>query len=308
MNRSVATILQQHARPLRPEPTGVAPRLVTLPGVKAVLFDVYGTLFISASGDLGTSVEQLQGQAWQDALTSVDLPDFARYPGGVERFRSMVRRHHARLREEGVDYPEVDIVRVWQETLADVAHEMPSSEALPDALSDVTTLRRLATEFETRANPVWPMPGLSECLAMLRGRDYQLGIISNAQFFTPELFPAFLDTDLGELGFDSRLLFFSFAYLRAKPGTFLYERAREVLSEQGIRADEVLFVGNDMRNDIWPARTVGFRTALFAGDRRSLRLRADDPSCGRLCADVTVTELGQLTQVLPRLQAQNSAE
>ena len=111
-----------------------------------------------------------------------------------------------------------------------------------------------------------------------------------------------------ELGFDSRLLFFSFAYLRAKPGTFLYERAREVLSDQGIRADEVLFVGNDMRNDIWPAQTVGFRTALFAGDRRSLRLRADDPCCAGLRADVTVTELGQLTQVLPRLQAQNSAE
>ena len=122
------------------------------------------------------------------------------------------------------------------------------------------------------------------------------------------LHTAFLDADLEELGFDRRLLFFSCAYLRAKPGTFLYERAREVLSDQGVRAGEVLFVGNDMRNDIWPAQKVGFRTAIFAGDRRSLRLRADDPCCGQLRADVTITELSQLMQVLPGTQAQNSSE
>jgi putative hydrolase of the HAD superfamily len=308
MNPSVATIFQHYARPLLPESTGVDPRIVTLPSVKAVLFDVYGTLFISASGDLGTSVEKLQRRAWQDALDSVDLQEFASYPDGVEQFRNTIRRHHALLREEGVDYPEVDILRVWQDTLAELARKLHSLDVAPDVTSDVPTLRRLATEFETRANPIWPMPGLSECLAMLRGRGYQLGIVSNAQFFTSELFQAFLDADLEELGFDRRLLFFSYAYLRAKPGTFLYERAREVLSDQGVRADEILFVGNDMRNDIWPARTVGFRTALFAGDRRSLRLRTDDPCCDQLRADVTITELGQLTQVLPGAQTRNSSE
>ncbi len=304
MSPSVATIFRQNAHALRPESTGVSPRLVALSGIKAVLFDVYGTLFISASGDLGTSVEQLQRQTWEAALTSVDLPEFARRSDGVKQFRSTIRRHHAHLRGEGVEYPEVDIIRVWQDTLAELARKLGSSDASPDE----ATLKRLATEFETRANPVWPMPGLSECLATLRRRGYQLGIVSNAQFFTAELFRAFLDADLDKLGFDHRLLFFSYAYLRAKPGTFLYERASQVLSDQGVRASEVLFVGNDMRNDIWPAQTVGFRTALFAGDRRSLRLRTDDPCCGQLRADVTITELSQLMQVLPGTQAQNFSE
>ena len=304
MNPSVATIFQQYASPLLPESTGVTPRLVELRGVKVVLFDVYGTLFISASGDLGTSVEQLQRQAWQEALTSVDLPQFARCSDGVDQFRGTIRRHHAQLRDAGVDYPEVDIVQVWQDTLADLAGALP----VRDVSLDVRVLRRLATEFETRANPVWPMPGLSECLALLRSRGYRLGIVSNAQFFTAELFRAFLDADLEQLGFDDQLLFFSYAYRRAKPGTFLYERAREVLSDQNVRVSEVLFVGNDMRNDIWPAQTVGFRTALFAGDRRSLRLRAEDPCCGQLRADVTITDLGQLIQVLPGVQAQNPSE
>ena len=49
-----------------------------------------------------------------------------------------------------------------------------------------------------------------------------------------------------------------------------------------------------MLNDIFPAQKVGFKTALFAGDQRSLRLRADDPRCRELTPDLVVTDLGQL--------------
>ncbi len=58
--------------------------------------------------------------------------------------------------------------------------------------------------------------------------------------------------------------------------------------------EEILYLGNDIRNDIWPAQAEGFRTALFAGDRRSLRLRADDPDCGNVRPDWVVTGLEQL--------------
>jgi hypothetical protein len=37
-------------------------------------------------------------------------------------------------------------------------------------------------------------------------------------------------------------------------------------------------------------------TALFAGDRRSLRLRKDDPSCRLLTPDLVITDLGQLIE------------
>ncbi len=308
MNQSVAAIFQQHTRPLEPDSTGVPPQLDALPEVRAVLFDVYGTLFISASGDVGTSVAEHQRQAWQEALRSLDLVDFASHPDGVERFQDTIRQHQARLRDEGVDHPEVDILRVWQDTLDGLARELLVCGPSTDIWLDGPKLRRLATEYETRANPVWPMPGVTECLTRLRTRGYPLGIVSNAQFFTLDLFPAFLEGNLEELGFDRRLLFFSYAYLRAKPGTFLYEKARDALGELGVPANEVLFVGNDMRNDIWPAQEVGFRTALFAGDRRSLRLREDDPRGGQLRADVVITELVQLLQILTGTAAGNSLE
>ncbi|MEQ8837627.1 MAG: HAD family hydrolase, partial [Lacipirellulaceae bacterium] len=62
---------------------------------------------------------------------------------------------------------------------------------------------------------------------------------------------------------------------------------------------ETLYVGNDMRNDIWPAAKVGFKTALFAGDERSLRLREDEPNRDqRPEPDAVVTELDQLPKLL----------
>ena len=57
-------------------------------------------------------------------------------------------------------------------------------------------------------------------------------------------------------------------------------------------------MGNDMLNDILPARSVGFRTALFAGDKRSLRLRRDDPRCNNLKPDMILTDLIQLVGLL----------
>ena len=51
-----------------------------------------------------------------------------------------------------------------------------------------------------------------------------------------------------------------------------------------------------MRNDIAPAAALGFRTALFAGDRRSLRLREED-ALG-VTPDAIITSLDQIASVL----------
>jgi putative hydrolase of the HAD superfamily len=74
--------------------------------------------------------------------------------------------------------------------------------------------------------------------------------------------------------------------------------AAEKLHLKGIQPAAVLFVGNDMLNDIYPASAIGFQTALFAGDRRSLRLRTDDPRCADLSPELVLTDLGQLSQRL----------
>lgn len=156
---------------------------------------------------------------------------------------------------------------------------------------DQTDLKRLAVEYEARTNAVWPMPGLVDCLAELAGAGLPMGIVSNAQFYTRELFPAFLGQSTDECGFAPDLQIYSYEQGFAKPGEGLYRLAVERLAARGITPSETLYVGNDMLNDVAPAQRVGFRTALFAGDARSLRLRADDPRVEGIRPDLVVGRL-----------------
>ena len=51
------TASQRPQSPLAPEPTGEDPVLPTLHGVRAVVFDVYGTMLVSGSGDISLASE-----------------------------------------------------------------------------------------------------------------------------------------------------------------------------------------------------------------------------------------------------------
>jgi putative hydrolase of the HAD superfamily len=248
------------ARPMVPLPTGVAPRLAPLPVVRAVLFDLYGTLFVSGAGEVGATTE-----------TSTD-----------PRLLDAIRSRHEAAHAAGVDHPEVDIRGIWRELLG----------------GDLAWAEARAVDHEWRVNPVWPMPGVGEVLGALRDRGLLLGIASNAQFFTPPLFEALLGGDTAALGFDPDACAWSYLLGRAKPSPIVYQHAMKAWAQRGIRPGEILMVGNDMRNDVLAAAGFGLRTALFAGDARSLRLRGG--STAATPPDVVLTSLRQLPPLLTR--------
>ena len=159
-------------------------------------------------------------------------------------------------------------------------------------------VRKFATEFELITNPIYPMPHLNEMLTTFNTRKMLMGIISNAQFYTPYLFEWFFDSDLESLGFSSDITYFSYRFGYAKPSMFLFQLAAEKLKNRNIQAQSVLYIGNDMLKDIYPAQSVGFKTALFAGDARSLRIRQDDQKCKHLTADFIITDLMQLVDLI----------
>ena len=159
---------------------------------------------------------------------------------------------------------------------------------------DVSEIRAFAVEFEWIVNPVYPMPNLEEMLSACRELNVLMGIISNAQFYTPYLFNWFLDFSPEDLGFDPDLILYSFKCGYAKPSTFMFKTAAERLEQKSIPAHSTLYLGNDMLNDICPAKKTGFSTALFAGDARSLRLRKENSNCRSLSADLIITDLLQI--------------
>jgi putative hydrolase of the HAD superfamily len=297
-NRTLRNRIRALSSPLEPRPTAAEPVTDPLDGIRAVLFDIYGTLVISASGDIGLAGEQNEEHAFLAALDAagVEPPTGA----GPAALKDAIRRFHYQRKAAGVAFPEVNILVMWREVLgggSPLPGPLPQGEE-DDADADVA---KLAVEYECRVNPVWPMPGLEQVLAEIHGRGLILGIVSNAQFYTPLMLEAFLDKPLDELGFDPACCAFSYRLLEAKPSTGIYHQALYgLIAEHGIQPQEVLYVGNDIRNDVWPAAQVGCRTVLFAGDERSLRLREDDPCCCDVVPDRTVTDLRQITDSILR--------
>ncbi|MEM8944956.1 MAG: HAD family hydrolase [Planctomycetota bacterium] len=283
-----AAIIERNRRPLQPIVTDVAPRLRHFHGLQAVLFDVYGTLLISASGDIGADAGDHRIVALEETCRSLQVQLACPAAEMIRQLEAAISAAHAKARSAGIEYPEVDIVEVWQSVLTDAVNDDTS----------VIDLRSFALEYEVRANPVWPMPGAASTLDQLRDRGLVLGIVSNAQFFTPLLFRPLLGKSVTTFGFAPQLLYFSYEHRQAKPGNYLYLRAKGQLESLGVSADQVLYVGNDMLNDVTAAASVGFRTALFAGDQRSLRWRERDERVSDVQPDVVVTELSQLLECL----------
>jgi putative hydrolase of the HAD superfamily len=279
-------LIDEYLAPMKPLPTPLAPGGFLTGKIECVLFDVYGTLFISGSGDIHAARKAPAPDRKLEHLVhkyGVDIAPQAL----VREFYDVVEQTHRRLKKDGIDYPEIEVDKLWQQILN---------------IDDIEQVRRFAIEYELIVNPVYPMPNLESLLAACNHQNLAMGIVSNAQFFTPLLFEWFLNAHMENLGFVAELIFLSYQLRCAKPSMKIFEMAAAAVKAKGLSTAATLFVGNDMLNDILPARSLGFQTALFAGDARSLRVRKDDPRCRNLKANLIVTDLSQL---IDHLQSDN---
>jgi putative hydrolase of the HAD superfamily len=271
-------LISKHIRPLYPHATALQPSGELATKVKCIMFDVYGTLFISGSGDIGIAKQKVRQT--EQLINLLQKFGIRRYPDAVlNDYFAAIDNQHAKLKANGIDFPEVEIDKIWMHVLNN---------------NNLDLIRAFAVEFELIVNPVYPMPNLEMMLAGCKESNLCMGIVSNAQFYTPSMFQWYLGSDPEDLGFHPDLMLFSYKFGYAKPSTYLFQLAAESLQNMGIPVNAALYLGNDMLNDIYPAQKVGFKTALFAGDARSLRLREDDPGCKNLSPDIIITDLIQL--------------
>jgi putative hydrolase of the HAD superfamily len=99
-------------------------------------------------------------------------------------------------------------------------------------------------------------PDIRETLAKLKGMGLKLGILSNTFISAGSL-----DRQLGQLGmlefFPYRLYSYQFEF--RKPDRRIFDAA---IANIGEPAQNILFVGDRLGVDIWPALKMGMRTAL----------------------------------------------
>ncbi len=281
-------------RPLKLGPSVIPPRIGPLAGVRAVLFDIYGTVFLNGRAEREPLALELDAAYMGAALAGAGfrLPNSQAARQAVLLFREAIAAEHAAGRARGIERPEVDIVAIWRAVAAELVRA-----GLADGPADEWTLKRLAIEYECRANPVWPAPGARDALRYGKSSGRLLGLISNAQFYTAIQIAVLFGGELDELGFDPSLCIWSYQHKMAKPTPGLLRMALDDLAARGIAAPQVVVIGNDPLNDIRPARRQGCRTILCAIDPGACR--ADLPGFDPAEPDAIMTDWAQLPAILP---------
>jgi len=282
-----------------------------LGGIRGVLWDVYGTLFVVDVGDLERSclvkqpVEAAAGATINEFSLEESLgrlyPNLAGAIALSRRYLELIAESHRRSKAENVEYPEVVIEEIWKTILLDcqkAGYRANESEPVLD------TAFRMAYFFDASLQRNYLYEGIEKVLSALKDVGIIQGVISNAQFYTPLQIRRLLrialkrrDFELDEY-FEEPLMLFSYelGYSKPNPGGFV--KAIDILGRQGIRAEEILYVGNDMLNDVWGSWRHGMKTVLFAADEAQTVWRREDDRCRDLAADGVVNQAEQIIELI----------
>jgi FMN phosphatase YigB (HAD superfamily) len=284
------------------------PTLARLGGVKAVLWNVYGTLLAIPGGDLlfehpspfvmNVALDKTiqEFKMWGSMSRKPGQPaDYLRQwysqflaeqravPGGTER------------------YPEVASDRLWEAIIKRLFQKDYQFDAgFFGSLNEYS--RKVAYFFHASLQSTACYPGAAAAMRHAHQRGLKQGLLADGQCFTTVQLrrglarqdpSADLDAWLSE-----PLVLLSYEARGRKPSERLFRQALQALQAQGLDTGEVLHVGSRVVQDLAPARRLGMRTALFAGDKESLQATPEQLKEPANRPDVLLTELSQLAEVV----------
>lgn len=163
----------------------------TLSNIKAVIFDVYGTLVnywlggfdkdeVKSAHLLKAFRQTAQRFSMQPILEKMNeansfdetLRDF---------YHGLIAVQHDRKREQGISYPEIQIEEIWRTIILMLQRHGYDYSSLSLG-NERDTAKCMAFYYNFHALGRGCYPGVYDCLSTLKDRGVELGIISNAQF------------------------------------------------------------------------------------------------------------------------------
>lgn len=260
---------------------------LSLPNIKAVIFDIYGTILHSVAGDIHTiseaTTQMFEIKEFNIRIKPTDIHSLLK--------KAIVSKHEEIKKYTPIKYPEIDIVEIWQKISANINYFKKPLSPKKAALC--------AIYYELYNNPSWTMPYAMEVLESLQKNNYVLGIVSNAQFYTPLTLQALFGTQYTKWkNIQFPIQVWSYCLKEAKPSLHLFDEMIHQVHKLGIKTDEILYIGNDKKNDIYPAQTRGVHTLLFAGDNASYRPRLDDSIVTTIEPSALICDLRQVLEIL----------
>ena len=291
-----------------PEPLKARPHLVQVGGVRCVLWNVYGTLLSIFEGELKFEhpTEFIMNVALDKTIQEFKMwASMSRKPGQpadyMKEIYGRVLNEQKLAPSAGEKFPEIQADRIWESITKKLFQKEYKFDAgFFGSLNEYS--RKIAYFFHASLQGSACYPGAAEAVKLIADAGIAQGLLADGQCFTTVQLKRGIEKQDDSVNLDEAMpashRFLSFECRARKPSETLFKHALQALAKQGIEPSEVLHVGSSLARDIAPARKLGMRTALFAGDRASLSATPEQLKDPLLRPDVLVTELTQLAQII----------
>lgn len=291
------------------EPVKARPSVTRLREVKAVLWNVYGTLLaIPPDGEL---LFEHPNDLVMSAAIRKTIDEFkmwgsmTRKPGPPEKY--MLHIYNELLTEQrmapggGEKFPEIHAEKIWEDVVKRKLKNDYKFDSLQlGSLNEYS--KKIAYFLHSSMQSTCCYPTADRSLAHVAAVGKVQGLLANGQCFTAVQLRRGLRAINDSVRFDlvvpERFRFLSVDFHARKPSQRLFRHALEALEERGIRPAEVLHVGSRIDRDIAPAKKLGMRTALFAGDKTSIAATPEQLKDPATRPDLLLTELAQIEEAV----------
>jgi FMN phosphatase YigB (HAD superfamily) len=284
------------------------PHLVHLPDVKVVTWGIYGTLLAVAGGEL---FFEHPNSFVMDLALDRTIQEFkmwgamTRRPGQpaayLKEIYLAVLAEQRALTGAAERHPAVLADRLWEACIKKLLQKDYTWDAgFYGSLNEFSS--KVAYFFHTSLQGIACYRGAAAALRCVKENDLAQGLIADTQCFTllqMERCLASQDaaTELKAL-IDPELCACSHELRARKPAARVFRHVLSALDKRGIRPEEVLHIGSDVTRDVVPARRLGMRSGLFAGDKASLRATSKQVKEPVSRPDVLLTDLLQIAEIV----------
>jgi FMN phosphatase YigB (HAD superfamily) len=284
------------------------PHLTRLSNVRAVTWNIYGTLLAISGGDL---LFEHPDKFIMDVALDKTIQEFkmwgsmTRKPGQPADYLAQVYRKllaEQRTVPGGADkHPEVLADRLWEAFIKKLLQKDYTFDAgFYGSLNEFS--RKVAYFFHASLQGTACYAGAAQALKGVKQTGLTQGLLGNGQCFTVMQLERGLARQDAALALDEvispELRVLSSEARARKPSERLFRQMLGLLAQRNIVPAEVLHIGSRITQDLVPARRLGMKTGLFAGDKGSIQATAEQLKEPASRPDVLLTQLDQIADII----------
>tara|TARA_R110002072_G_scaffold302978_1_gene490654 strand:+ start:75984 stop:76943 length:960 start_codon:yes stop_codon:yes gene_type:complete len=282
-----------------------------LAGIKAVVWNLYGTLLRVTDGELLLShhLELRMQVALEKTISEFNMwNSMTRKPGApweyvLPKYRAALEDIELTAKVAPGDFGHANGSAAWRRILDMLGQkEYQYDKEFYGSLDQLS--EKIAYFFQLCLQGVEAAPNAAAALIAVSQSGLVQGLLTDAQPFSLiQALRAFGEqTKLPPLNqlFDPACLVLSCQVGVRKPSPTLYETCLQRFAEKGLEPSEILYVGNRLQSDLAVAKRLGMKTALYVGDKLSLKASSTEINHKELRPKRLMTDLKQITNIVGR--------